>query len=77
MRTLHPGILAIVFASHVAYGLVLPVCEVAERAQREVSTYPGRVVPIAQVDVTPQVSGEILGSPLGTVPLALMLVALQ
>lgn len=43
-----------------ANGITLPVCEVAERIQKEVSTYPGRVVPIAQVDVTPQVSGEIL-----------------
>jgi len=43
-----------------AAGITLPVCEVAERVQKEVSTYPGRVVPIAQVDVTPQVSGEIL-----------------
>jgi RND family efflux transporter MFP subunit len=48
------------FAALSAHGIVLPVCEVAERAQKEVSTYPGRVVPIAQVDVTPQVSGEIL-----------------
>ena len=49
-----------VFVSLAGNGITLPVCEVAERAQREVSTYPGRVVPIAQVDVTPQVSGEIL-----------------
>lgn len=43
-----------------ACAITVPVCEVAERPQKEVSTYPGRVVPIAQVDVTPQVSGEIL-----------------
>ena len=46
-----------------AYGaaaITLPVCEVAERAQRESAVYPGRVVPVAQVDVVPQVSGEIL-----------------
>ena len=49
-----------VFVSLAGNGITLPVCEVAERAQKEVSTYPGRVVPIAQVDVTLQVSGEIL-----------------
>ena len=43
-----------------AAGVTLPVCEVAERAQRESAVYPGRVVPVAQVDVVPQVSGEIL-----------------
>lgn len=50
----------LVFVAFASCGMTLPVCEVAERAQKEVSTYPGRVVPIAQVDVTPQVSGEIL-----------------
>ena len=60
MRMLHMPILAAAFASHCALGIVLPVCEVVERPQKNVSTYPGRVVPIAQVDVTPQVSGEIL-----------------
>ena len=60
MRILHMPILAAAFASHCALGIVLPVCEVVERPQKNVSTYPGRVVPIAQVDVTPQVSGEIL-----------------
>ena len=43
-----------------AAGVTLPVCEVAERARRESAVYPGRVVPVAQVDVVPQVSGEIL-----------------
>ena len=43
-----------------AVGVTLPVCEVAERPQRESAVYPGRVVPVAQVDVVPQVSGEIL-----------------
>ena len=39
--------------------IVLPVCEVVEKADPKASVYPGRVVPIAQVDVIPQVSGEI------------------
>lgn len=43
-----------------AANLVLPVTEVSLKADRQVSTYPARVVPIAQVDVMPQVSGEIL-----------------
>ena len=43
-----------------AAGITLPVAEVAERLHREVSVFPGRVVPVAQVDVVPQVSGEIL-----------------
>ena len=43
-----------------AAGITLPVTEVAERPHREVSVFPGRVVPVAQVDVVPQVSGEIL-----------------
>ena len=62
MRTKCGTILAaaVAFAAFASYGITLPVCEVAERAQKEVPTYPGRVVPIAQVDVTPQVSGEIL-----------------
>lgn len=60
MRMLHMPILVAAFASYCALGIVLPVCEVVERPQKDVSTYPGRVVPIAQVDVTPQVSGEIL-----------------
>ena len=51
---------AVLVLALAAHGITLPVCEVAERAQKEVSTYPGRVAPIAQVDVTPQVSGEIL-----------------
>ena len=39
--------------------IVLPVCEVVEQTDPKASVYPGRVVPIAQVDVIPQVSGEI------------------
>jgi RND family efflux transporter MFP subunit len=43
-----------------AASITLPVGEVIERADMRVSTFPGRVVPIAQVNVVPQVSGEIL-----------------
>ena len=43
-----------------AAGITLPVAEVSERLHRDVSVFPGRVVPVAQVDVVPQVSGEIL-----------------
>ena len=39
--------------------VVVPVCEVTEQVDPRASQYPGRVVPIAQVDVIPQVSGEI------------------
>lgn len=39
--------------------VTVPVCEVVEKSDPRTSTYPGRVVPIAQVDVIPQVSGEI------------------
>ena len=38
----------------------LPVTEVREVADFQERAYPGRVVPIAQVNVVPQVSGEIL-----------------
>ena len=58
MRILCGTILAIAALS--AAGITLPVAEVAERPHREVSVFPGRVVPVAQVDVVPQVSGEIL-----------------
>lgn len=44
----------------VAATLSLPISEVTERPDMRTSVYPGRVVPIAQVDVVPQVSGEIL-----------------
>ena len=37
----------------------LPVTEVREVADFQERAYPGRVVPIAQVNVVPQVSGEI------------------
>jgi membrane fusion protein (multidrug efflux system) len=40
--------------------VTLPVVEVREVSDFQSSTYPGRVTPIAQVDVVPQVSGEIL-----------------
>ncbi len=38
----------------------LPIAEVKLAADRQVSTYPGRVVPIQVVNVIAQVSGEIL-----------------
>jgi len=40
--------------------LVLPVAEVAQRADHRVKNYPGRVISIQKVDIVPQVSGEIL-----------------
>lgn len=40
--------------------MTLPVAEVREVTDFQASTYPGRVTPIALVDVVPQVSGEIL-----------------
>ncbi len=40
--------------------VTLPVCEVFEKADMRMSNHPGRVVPISQVNVVPQVSGEIL-----------------
>ena len=43
-----------------AASLSLPVVEVTEKPDFEKNMYPGRVTPIAKVDVTPQVSGEIL-----------------
>ena len=43
----------------IAASLTLPVAEVALRPDTLRSTYPGRVTSIAQVDVVPQVSGEI------------------
>ena len=60
MRTFCGAILAATAAALAAHGITLPVCEVVERPQRESAIYPGRVVPVAQVDVVPQVSGEIL-----------------
>ena len=56
----HVTLIAVISGAFAAAGVMLPVCEVAERAQRESAVYPGRVVPVAQVDVVPQVSGEIL-----------------
>ena len=43
-----------------AASITIPVAEVSEIADYKTRTYPGRVVPIAQVNVVPQVSGEIL-----------------
>ena len=56
----HVALIAAICGVFASAGVTLPVCEVAERPQRESSVYPGRVVPVAQVDVVPQVSGEIL-----------------
>ena len=50
---------SLVSALLLAVEIIVPVCEVVERPDPRVSLYPGRVVPIAQVDVIPQVSGEI------------------
>lgn len=47
-------------AIFLAVTMTLPVAEVSEIADFKLRTYPGRVVPIAQVNVVPQVSGEIL-----------------
>ena len=38
----------------------VPVAEVVQVDDYRTKTYPGRVVPVAQVNVVPQVSGEIL-----------------
>ena len=43
----------------IAAALSLPVAEVELRPDELKSTYPGRVASIAQVDIVPQVSGEI------------------
>ena len=40
--------------------ITVPVAEVTEVADFKTRTYPGRVVAISQVNVVPQVSGEIL-----------------
>ncbi len=40
--------------------VTLPVVEVKEVADFQVKTFPGRVTPVAQVNIVPQVSGEIL-----------------
>ena len=60
MRIICGTILVAAMSALSAAGITLPVAEVAERPHREVSVFPGRVVPVAQVDVVPQVSGEIL-----------------
>lgn len=51
---------ATLLAALSAAGITLPVAEVVERPHKDVSVFPGRVVPVAQVDIVPQVSGEIL-----------------
>ena len=43
-----------------AASITVPVAEVKMVAAEAARTYPGRVVPVARVDVVPQVSGEIL-----------------
>ena len=43
-----------------AVSVTLPVATVAQVEDFRTKTYPGRVVPVAQVNVVPQVSGEIL-----------------
>ena len=53
-------IFALMSKGVLAATITLPVAEVVERPDMRVSTYPGRVVPISQVNVVPQVSGEIL-----------------
>ncbi len=57
-----PGVVFLVSLACVAGGasVTVPVCEVVERQDMQVSVYPGRVVPISRVNVVPQVSGEIL-----------------
>lgn len=50
---------ACVFAQNKG-ALRLPVATVEEVADFQTKTYPARVVPVAQVNVIPQVSGEIL-----------------
>lgn len=47
-------------AVFLAVSMTLPVAQVSEIADFKTRTYPGRVVPVAQVNVVPQVSGEIL-----------------
>lgn len=48
------------FATILAMGLTLPVVKVGETTDWAERQTPGRVVPVAQVDIRPQVSGEIL-----------------
>jgi len=61
MRTIRLAALVFFAAQNLfAASIVLPVARVVERPDKRVSTYPGRVVAVARVDVIPQVSGEIL-----------------
>ncbi len=43
-----------------AESVIVPVASVREVEDFQIKTYPGRVTPVAQVNVVPQVSGEIL-----------------
>ena len=54
------GSTAFACASGAASALKLPVAQVELGVDKLVKIYPGRVVPVAQVNVIPQVSGEIL-----------------
>jgi len=54
------GLSAFAARTLLAASITLPVVQVVERSDRRVSTYPGRVVAVARVDVVPQVSGAIL-----------------
>ena len=47
-------------AASSAPALKLPVAQVTLGVDRRVKVFPGRVVPVAQVNVIPQVNGEIL-----------------
>ena len=65
MITALPAAVALVLSPLPAAGaeasaLKLPVAQVAWGTDKLVKTYPGRVVPVAQVNVIPQVDGEIL-----------------
>ena len=51
---------ASVNAGHPADAVTLPVCTVGEAADIGAKRYPGRISPVAEVIVRPQVTGEIL-----------------
>ncbi len=57
---LSAGVALAAFGAEDLTRITLPVTEVKAVADKPVRTYPGRVVPVAQVNVIPQVSGEIL-----------------
>ena len=61
LSLLFMGVMAAALASAADVpSITLPIVEVREIADHQVKTFPGRVVPIAQVNVVPQVAGEIL-----------------